>query len=65
MSDDNRSLKFSGQLASRPYDAQIEVTGSVTGIRFGTLLLTRNDLIELGRLSQNLIMQLDERKEAT
>ena len=58
----DRSLKFAGQLTARPYDAQIEVTGSVTGIRFGTLLLTRTDLVELGRLSQDLILQLDEKR---
>ena len=56
----SRSLKFAGQLSGQPYDAVITVTGAVTGMKFGDLLLTRNDLVELGRLSAHLIMKLNE-----
>jgi hypothetical protein len=61
---ENRSLKFTGQLAGGPYDATISVEGGVTGMKFGTLMLTRDDLYELNRITDGLLCELDADPEA-
>jgi len=58
--NDSRSLKFLGRTGPKPYDAHIEVQGAVSGIKFGSLLLSRKDLAELSRLCQHLSMVLEE-----
>lgn len=59
---DTRSLKFVGQVTDSLYDAQIVVTGGVTGMKYGTLLLTRADLVELEQLVSGLLNELDDKE---
>ena len=50
-----RSLRFDGRQGPKPYDAIVDVFGAVTGIRFGTMLLTIDDLHELRGLVASLL----------
>lgn len=41
--EENRSLVFALSEGPKPYDFTISVSGSVTGAKYGSLLMTEND----------------------
>lgn len=53
-----RSLRFDGRSGPKPYDAIVDIFGAVTGVRYGTMLLTRDDLQELRRLTDGLLGEI-------